>query len=462
MHAFDIYGLCAALASGALAVLYGVVWRAQRLRWSLIFGLAFLMLAVLYGFDAQLRPRNGLSQPLSAFISVATAVALTLGMIDYVQVTGRAAWVLRVLSVALGVLLIGLIFSRQITRIVGFGVLSMFLVAQAALALRARWQERGRGHGLVFLALISSPAVIGAAALGLFDMALLRYAAAVPTTMMGMTVLTTGLLRAQQQARDELHRRRDAEEALRRFNEALEQRVLQRTAELHEMVAALESFNRSISHDLRGPLGGIAGVSRLASEALEAGDTATARRLLPSITQQAESSADLVASLLALARVNDSELSPRPVPLNDVVEETLAHLRLADPDAQPLPVHVAPLPTVEADPGLIRQVYVNLIGNALKFSRDAGAPQVDVGAYPEGGGHVMFVRDNGIGFDPASAERLFEPFQQLHATSFDGHGVGLSIVKRVVERHGGRVWARSGPGGGAAFYFWLGPRLAVS
>ncbi|MET0349408.1 MAG: hypothetical protein ABW067_06455, partial [Rhizobacter sp.] len=204
MHAFDIYGLCAALASGALALLYAVVWRAQRLRWSLIFGLAFLMLTVLYGFDAQLRPRNGVTQPLSAFLAVSTAVAMTLGMIDYVGLSRRWARVFRGVAVLMGVVLVVLVLSRNVARPVGFGILASFLLAQAALALRARFGEPGRGHGLVFLALISYPAVIAAAGLGWFDAALLRYAAAVPTTMMGMTVLTTGLLRAQQQARDEL------------------------------------------------------------------------------------------------------------------------------------------------------------------------------------------------------------------------------------------------------------------
>ena len=122
-----------------------------------------------------------------------------------------------------------------------------------------------------------------------------------------------------------------------------------------------------------------------------------------------------------------------------------------------MPVQVGSLPTVEADPGLLRQVYVNLIGNALKFSREAAEPRVEVGAFAQAGGHVMFVRDNGVGFDSDKAEHLFEPFQRLHRGNFTGHGVGLSIVKRIVERHGGRVWAQSRPQHGATFYFWLGP-----
>jgi signal transduction histidine kinase len=120
-------------------------------------------------------------------------------------------------------------------------------------------------------------------------------------------------------------------------------------------------------------------------------------------------------------------------------------------------VAVAPLPVVQADPVLVRQVYANLIGNAVKFARGAAAPHIEVGAQAGGdGAPVLFVRDNGVGFDTEQAQRLFQPFQRLHGSRFPGHGVGLSIVRRVVERHGGRIWAESRPGQGATFYFTLG------
>ena len=115
------------------------------------------------------------------------------------------------------------------------------------------------------------------------------------------------------------------------------------------------------------------------------------------------------------------------------------------------------LPAVTADPGLLRQVFVNLLGNALKFTRDAVAPQVEVGATSQHGQTVLYVRDNGVGFARESATRLFEPFQRLHGTHFQGSGVGLSIVKRIIERHGGRLWAESTPGEGSTFFFTLGP-----
>jgi signal transduction histidine kinase len=223
------------------------------------------------------------------------------------------------------------------------------------------------------------------------------------------------------------------------------------------MVEGLESFNRSISHDLRGPLGGIAGVSRLASEALARGDSGTAARLLPAITAQAESSAHLVNALLALARMDEAELTREPVPVEAVVQEALEQVRLAHQPEAGVQVQLQSLPTVAADAGLLRQVYVNLVGNALKFTHGVPAPRVEIGALEAGGETVLYVRDNGVGFEAEQAERLFKPFARLHGRGYQGHGVGLSIVRRIVEHHGGRVWAESRPGEGAAFYFTLGP-----
>lgn len=222
------------------------------------------------------------------------------------------------------------------------------------------------------------------------------------------------------------------------------------------MVAGLESFNRSVSHDLRGPLGGIATALGLAREALERDDTAQLRRLLPKVQAQAEDTSALVNSLLELARAGRVALSRREVALGPLVADSLQALRPVDGRGGALPVEVRPLPVASADPGLLRQVFVNLIGNALKFSRDAAEPRIEVGSRRDGDDTVLFVRDNGIGFARDDAERLFEPFNRLHGPHYEGSGVGLSIVKRIVERHGGRVWAESEPGRGATFCFTLG------
>lgn len=462
MVATETYAFASALATAALAVLHGLVWRKLRQRWALLFAITFAVMAVVYTFDAQLQPIGSQPNPWAALLAAVMAVVMTLAVMSYVGLAERMARPLTRGLVVGGVVIVVLTWSGLVNRLVAFAMLSCFLLLQSGLAWMALRREPDRGHLLLFLSLISYPATIVATAFGAFDVQLLRYLVTVPTALTGMTVLTTGLLRAQEVAQAELARRQAAEDALRQLNEALEQRVVQRTAELHEIVAALESFNRSISHDLQGPLGGIAGVSRLAAEALTAGDVPAAAHMMSVIARQAEDSAELVASLLTLARVNDAEIVPRAVPLDSVVHETLEQLRLADP-ALPVPAHadlpvqVGALPTVEVDPSLLRQVYVNLIGNALKFSRGVAEPRIEVGAFAQAGGHVMFVRDNGVGFDSDAAEHLFEPFQRQHRGGFAGHGVGLSIVKRIVERHGGRVWARSRPQAGATFYFWLGP-----
>ncbi|MFG6460789.1 ATP-binding protein [Roseateles sp. DXS20W] len=237
-------------------------------------------------------------------------------------------------------------------------------------------------------------------------------------------------------------------------NESLEQRVLQRTAELHAVIDGLESFNRSVSHDLRGPLGGIAGAARMAQQFVANQEPERAIKFLQVIATQAETTGQLVEALLALARASDATLHREPVDMNALTAEVLATLQ---PAAAPPPVVVEPLAAIHADRKLVRQVLANLIGNALKFSARATPPQVRVGmASAVQGGPLFYVRDNGVGFDAHNAQQLFKPFHRLHDTRFEGSGVGLSIVKRICERHGGTVWADSAPGQGATFYFSFG------
>lgn len=169
-------------------------------------------------------------------------------------------------------------------------------------------------------------------------------------------------------------------------------------------------------------------------------------------------------SLLTLARAGEGgEFEPRTVALDEFVPAVLARMRQEAGDA-PLPVTVGPLPTVRADPALLQQVFMNLVGNALKFSRGAPSPQVEIGVERRPEGPVLCARDNGVGFDSASAgaRHLGEPFMRLHGGRFAGDGVGLSIVKRIVERPGGRLWAMSAPEQGATFYFTLGAAPAAA
>jgi signal transduction histidine kinase len=232
---------------------------------------------------------------------------------------------------------------------------------------------------------------------------------------------------------------------------------------LQELVSNLEAFNRSVSHDLRGPLGGIAGLARLASDAMSGGDTAMVQRSLDAISAQADTSAKLVGTLLQLAHVGDATLARRAVDLDALAHDVIAQLRLGTETSAQAPQAqwiVGALPEVQADADLLRPVLVNLFTNALKFSRNAAQPTVHVDASVDAAGEAtVHVRDNGVGFDPAAAGRLFEPFMRLHGRHFEGHGIGLTIVRRAIERHGGRVWAESEPDQGAAFHFTL-PRAA--
>lgn len=269
--------------------------------------------------------------------------------------------------------------------------------------------------------------------------------------------------RTAEQLQIEIVERRLAAEALVKANETLEHRVQLRTAELSETIEGLETFNRNVSHDIRGPLGGIASAARMAQQLIEADDKARAIRLLQAVAEQASMTEKVVESLLALARTSNVTLQTRSVDMNALLSEVIESLRLAR-SAGSIPVVPSPLPQIEADLELARQVFVNLIGNALKFAAEAGKPIVEVGVIQSSGQPVFFVRDNGVGFDAEQAKRLFKPFQRLHEARFEGSGVGLSIVKRIIDRHGGRLWAEGVPGQGATFYFSFGeePLAATS
>jgi signal transduction histidine kinase len=281
-------------------------------------------------------------------------------------------------------------------------------------------------------------------------------------SIFGFALLTTSVLTshreevaARARAESELQQRVQAEAALRALNETLEERIAERTAELRETIEGLESFNRSVSHDLRGPLGGMAGVADLARGRIATGDTAGASRLLEALARQAKTSFQAVDALLWLARSSGAPLSIERVDTTRLVHEICDAMR-AEAGGADLPVAVDTLPAVEGDAALLRQLFRNLIGNAIKFSRDTAAPRVEVGATHEGDTDVFFVRDNGAGFDAGEAEQIFKPFVRAgSAARHEGVGVGLSIVRRVVARHGGWIRADSAPGQGATFRFTL-------
>jgi len=267
--------------------------------------------------------------------------------------------------------------------------------------------------------------------------------------------VNASLVAARAAEQVEVGRRAAAEAELQQANASVERRVEQRTQQLSCAIADLEAFNRMVSHDLRGPLHGLAGLSWLMQKELDAGNTLQLRGWLRMLEEQTRHMADLVSDLLDLARANKGPLERHPVALDAVAAGALETLTVAHGPGAVSSVTVETLPTVDGDESLLRQVFVNLLSNAIKFTRRSPAAKVAVHADKQDHEWIVRVADNGVGFEAGRAAELFKPFARLHGDEFEGVGIGLTIVKRIVERHGGRIWAESTPGGGATFAFCL-------
>ncbi|MES2956915.1 MAG: ATP-binding protein [Pseudomonadota bacterium] len=385
---------------------------------------------------------------------------LALGLLAYLDVPPdlrrRALWfTLLPVAVYSGLIILTGLGLVRVPRVWANLMVGVCFAAMGTLAIWASRREPGAGHAIVGAVLWSIPMLAVVMAVAEVDSVALRYWGVLPVLVLSLTLLTVSLLRRRRALETEVSRRRAAEDELTVLNASLEAAVSQRTADLQSMVAGLESFNRSVSHDLRGSLGGISGAARLADEALQRGNDAMARRVLPLIANQAESSARLVSALLSLARVGDAALRRQPLDLRPLVQQVVDQLTL-ERGALAMPsVVIHALPTVDADPDLLTPALANLIGNAVKFSSGTQGARVDIGGSSTATEALLYVRDNGVGFSADAADGLFMPFVRLHGQAFDGHGVGLSIVRRAVERHGGRVWAESQPGQGATFHIGL-------
>ena len=228
------------------------------------------------------------------------------------------------------------------------------------------------------------------------------------------------------------------------------------TASLLERLDSLSSFNRQVAHDLRGPLVSVACAAERAQQALASGDVRMAEQMLHLLAVHAGGLKELVSELLALAQAGEAPLHQAPVDLTELACSAVEQARTISHASDAAAVRVSPLPTVRGTAPLLRQVFVNLVCNAMKFSRHVEHPLIEIGWEPNSADRALYVQDNGVGFDRSQAQRLFEPFSRLHGKEYVGHGIGLSIVKRVVERHGGRVWAVPRTPRGATFYFTLG------
>ncbi|HEY6251743.1 MAG TPA: ATP-binding protein [Candidatus Angelobacter sp.] len=277
-----------------------------------------------------------------------------------------------------------------------------------------------------------------------------------------VTQRTEELASANQQLQIELAERKRAEDQVKKLNEDLEHRVIERTAQLAAVNEELDAFSYSVSHDLRAPLRHSSGFARALIEDHILQLTPEAQHNLKHIQEGTQKMSRMIDDLLNLARLDRHSQVLEMTSLNSLVHSVIQDLTPEIAERK-IEWRIGSLPFVKCDPGLLQQVFANLLSNAVKYTRGRQRAVIEVGQSTIDGQAVFFVRDNGAGFEPKYADKLFRAFQRLHSDQeFEGTGVGLATVRRIIRKHGGRIWAEAEPNKGATFYFCLGESLPAN
>ncbi|MCB0163345.1 MAG: two-component sensor histidine kinase [Anaerolineae bacterium] len=249
--------------------------------------------------------------------------------------------------------------------------------------------------------------------------------------------------------------RQRAEAEIRRLNNELEKRVIERTAQFEETNQELEAFAYTVSHDLRAPLRAINGFANIVIKDYQPHLPAEVQRYLNLMRDNAQQMGCLIDDLLAFSRLGRQAIKKDTVNMNELFPFVIKKMNL-DQEERPINITIQDLPPCQADATLLKQVIINLLTNAIKFTRDRDVTEIEIGYQKQDGEVVYYVKDNGVGFEMEYAHKLFGVFQRLHrAEDYEGTGVGLAIVHRIIHRHGGEIWAESDLGQGATFYFTL-------